>query len=257
MRRDTCFDRIASTFEEKIYGTTKGHVRLEVLWADLLTEIPEIARGGLSCLDAGGGAGHLALRLAEANNQVLLCDPSQQMLDRAEQALRQAGVLRRVSLVRAPIQELHRQTSDRFDVVLCHAVLEWLADPKAVLGQLTKFLKPSGRLSLMFYNRHAALQRRIFRGESAEAIRELAEGCVRRDNGCLALDGAAVREWLKEYGFAVRSKAGIRIFHDYGPEALREPECLNDTLEVQKAFRKREPFASLGHHLHLICEKAR
>jgi S-adenosylmethionine-dependent methyltransferase len=257
MRPDTCFDGIASAFEEEIYGTAKGRVRLEVLWTDLVTEIPEITGGGLSCLDAGGGAGHMTLRLAQTNNRVLLCDPSQEMLDRADKTLGQAGVLGIVSLVRAPIQELHRQTSDQFDVVLCHAVLEWLADPKAVLGHLTRFLRPSGRLSLMFYNRHAALQRRIFRGESVEAIHELAEGCARRDNGCLPLDGAAVSEWLEEYGFAVRSKAGIRIFHDYAPQALREPERLNDLLEVEKEFRKQEPFASLGHHLHFICEKAR
>ncbi len=69
MRSDACFDGIASTFEEEIYGTTKGRVRLEVLWTDLVTEIPEIAGGGLSCLDAGGGAGHMALRLAESGNK--------------------------------------------------------------------------------------------------------------------------------------------------------------------------------------------
>lgn len=257
MRQDTYFDGIASTFEEEIYGTAKGRVRLEVLWTDLVTEIPEIARGGLSCLDAGGGAGHIARRLAQSNNRVLLADPSREMLDRADAAIRQAGVLELVSLVRAPIHELHQHTSRQFDVVLCHAVLEWLADPRSTLRDLVRFVKPSGRLSLMFYNRHAALQRRIFRGECAEAVRELEEGCARRDNGCLPLDEAAVREWLEEFGFAVRSQAGIRIFHDYLPEALRGPERLNDLLEVEKAFRKQEPFASLGHHLHLICEKVR
>jgi S-adenosylmethionine-dependent methyltransferase len=236
MRSDTCFDGIASTFEEEIYGTAKGRVRLEVLWTDLITEIPEIARGGLSCLDAGGGAGLMALRLAQSNNRVVLCDPSREMLDRANKAIRQAGLLGAISLVCAPIQELHRQVNDQFDVVLCHAVLEWLADPKVTLGDLVRFLKPAGRLSLMFYNRDAALERRIFRGEYAEAT---------------------VRDWLAELGLKVHSKAGIRIFHDYLPAALREPERLNDLLEAEKAFRKQEPFASLGHHLHFICKRAR
>ena len=257
MRQDTCFDGMASTFEEEIYGAAKGHVRLEVLWADLVTEIPEIARGGLSCLDAGGGAGQMALRLAQSDNRVLLCDPSREMLDRADKTIRQAGLLGTVSLVHAPIQQLHRHVRDRFDVVLCHAVLEWLADPKSTLGDLVSYLKPAGRLSLMFYNRDAALQRRIFRGEYAEARRELEEGCGPRGwrNGCVPLAEATVRDWLAELGLEVQSKAGIRIFHDYLPEALRGPERLNELLEVEKAFRKREPFASLGHHLHLVCEK--
>lgn len=31
MRSDTCFDGIASTFVDEIYGAAKGRVRLEVL----------------------------------------------------------------------------------------------------------------------------------------------------------------------------------------------------------------------------------
>jgi len=257
MRSDTCFDDIASTFQDEIYGAPKGRVRLEVLWTDLVTELPEIAAGGLSCLDAGGGAGQISLRLARSNNRVLLCDPSQEMLERAGRAVAQAGLTSLVSLMCAPIQELHRQRSDQFDIVLCHAVLEWLAGPKSALRDLVPFLKPTGRLSLMFYNRHAALQRQIFRGEYVEARRELDAGCGPRGwrKGCVPLAEETVRAWLAELGLKVRSKAGIRIFHDYLPEALRTPERLEGLVEAEKAFRKQEPFASLGHHLHLICER--
>ena len=259
MRSDTCFDAIGGCFEDEIYGASKGRVRVEVLWTDLVTEIPEITRGGLSCLDAGGGTGQVALRLAQSNNTVLLCDPSRDMLERADQAVQQAGLRPLVTLVRAPIQELRRHVGGQFDVVLCHAVLEWLADPKSTLGDLVPFLKPAGRLSLMFYNRHAALQRRIFRGEYVEARRELETGCDPRGwkNGCVPLAEATMREWLAEFGLEVRSKAGIRVFHDYLPEAVRAPERLKDLVEVEKAFRKQEPFASLGHHLHLVCGRVR
>jgi tRNA 5-carboxymethoxyuridine methyltransferase len=258
MRSDTCFDGIASTFEEEIYGSSRGHIRLQVPWADLVADLPEVARGGLSCLDAGGGAGQMTLRLAQSNNRVLLVDPSREMLDRADLTLRQAGVAALVSLVRAPIQELRRQVKEQFDLVLCHAVLEWLGEPKSALRDLIPFLKPGGRLSLMFYNRYAALQRRVFRGEYVEACRELAEGCGPRGwrNGCVPLAEQVVREWLAEFGLTVRSKAGIRMFHDYLPEALRVSDRLEELLEVEKAFRRQEPFASLGHHLHLICERA-
>jgi S-adenosylmethionine-dependent methyltransferase len=111
----------------------------------------------------------------------------------------------------------------------------------------------------MFYNRHAALQRRVFRGEYVDVRRELVEGCGPRGwrNGCVPLAEETVREWLAEFGLTVRSKAGIRIFRDYLPKAMRAPERLDELLEVEKAFRKQEPFASLGHHIHFICERAR
>ena len=66
MRSDTSFDGIAATFEAEVYEASRGYIRLQVLWEDLVTEIPQIMRGGLAVLDAGGGDGHLALRLAQA-----------------------------------------------------------------------------------------------------------------------------------------------------------------------------------------------
>jgi S-adenosylmethionine-dependent methyltransferase len=259
MRSDTSFDGIAATFEEEVYGASKGYIRRQVLWEDLVTEIPQIARGGLAILDAGGGTGHMAVRLAQSGNRVVLCDPSRDMLERAEESVHEARLSELVTPVHASIQELHQEVDRRFDVVVCHAVLEWLAEPKVVLGQLARFLSPNGRLSLLFYNRNAALQRRIFRGEFADALRELKEGCAPRGwrNGCVPLAEEAVREWLDALQIRVRSKAGIRIFHDYLPDAIRERERLDELLEIERKFRKQEPFASLGHHLHLVCQWAR
>jgi S-adenosylmethionine-dependent methyltransferase len=130
MRGDVNFDGIAAAFEAEIYGSSQGRVRLAVLWADLLESVPGLASGGLSVLDAGGGAGHLAIRLARLGHQVVLSDPSGEMLDLAAAAITAAGVTGQVSTVRAGLQELPEVPgSTAFDVVACHAVLEWLADP--------------------------------------------------------------------------------------------------------------------------------
>src|SRR5579859_2738632 len=142
MRPDTSFDRIAAEFEAQIYGSAKGRLRLDLLWTDLAAEIPQLGRGGLSVLDAGGGAGHMALRLAQAGNRVVLCDPSQAMLARADANLHQAGVRDPVSLIRATINELHTRVNTPFEVVLCHAVLEYLPDPETVLADLATFVNP-------------------------------------------------------------------------------------------------------------------
>jgi tRNA 5-carboxymethoxyuridine methyltransferase len=177
-------------------------------------------------------------------------------LARADTRFRESGVRDRISLIQATIHELCAQVKTQFDVVLCHAVLEYLPDPETVLADLATFVNPRGYLSLLFYNRNAALQRRIFRGEYAEAIREFREGCRPREWGSLPLSEAAVREWVNRRSFTVRSRAGIRIFHDYLPENIRGPDRLDALLEVERAFRREEPFASLGHRLHLICERS-
>ena len=172
MQSDTNFDGIATSFEEEIYGSSKGYIRLRVLWKDLLSEIPQIGGGGLSILDAGG-AGHMALRMAQLGNTVVLCNASREMLDRAAQSTLQEGLSDRITIVHAAIQDLERASVGEFDVITCHAVLEWPADPWGALDQLVKLLMPDGHLSLMFYNRNAALLKRILRGRVCRVFARL------------------------------------------------------------------------------------
>ncbi len=63
MRSDTNFDGVAASFEEEVYGSSKGYVSERVLWEDLSNGLPRISRGGPSILDAGGGAGRMPIRL--------------------------------------------------------------------------------------------------------------------------------------------------------------------------------------------------
>ena len=48
MRRDGKFDLIGDAFEVDIYGSSKGAIRMAVLWNDHLTGIPRLRDGGLA-----------------------------------------------------------------------------------------------------------------------------------------------------------------------------------------------------------------
>src|SRR4029453_14246421 len=61
---DADFDRVWPSFDEELYGSSFGALRLSVVLDDLLESIPELRSGGVSILDAGGGSGRLAVRLA-------------------------------------------------------------------------------------------------------------------------------------------------------------------------------------------------
>ena len=62
---------------------------------------------------------------------------------------------------------------EEFDLVLCHAVLEWLDDPKSAVGDVALLVKQRGHLSLMFYNRFASLLKRTFAGDFETALRTI------------------------------------------------------------------------------------
>lgn len=84
--QDRNFDDIAEKFSRNIYGTTKGQLRQAILWQDLDRVLAEMGPQKLRVLDAGGGEGQTAIKMAERGHQVILCDLSVQMIDRAKQA---------------------------------------------------------------------------------------------------------------------------------------------------------------------------
>ncbi len=251
MRSDVHFTTIAKAFEQDIYGSSKGYIRWNVLWNNLLTELPQLGQGNLTLLDAGGGAGRMTIALAKLGHQVTLCEPSENMLEQARTSATSEN-LNGIIFVNTSLQDF--TAPEPFDVVLNHAVLEWLAEPKAALGHLVKQLKPNGYLSLMFYNRNAVLLKDILKGDfSLESLQEerLQSGWNEHSK---PLFPDTVQAWLNELGMHVKSKAGIRIFHDHITEEKRAGK-LEQLLAVEQTLQKQEPFASLAQHIHLICQK--
>ena len=145
------FDRIGAVFLKNIYATTKGRIRLAVLQRDLA---PLLAGAPLRILDVGGGAGQMALWYASLGHEVVVADRSQVLLDEGRAAAQTLGLA--VDFVHADAFQLADALNDAtFDLVCCHAVLEWIEDGAALLAACAARVRAGGHFSLMYYNRRA------------------------------------------------------------------------------------------------------
>ena len=146
--KDQSFNGLAEKFNRNIYGTTKGRLRHQLL-CDVLSEVlaEEPAQ---SIIELGGGTGVMSAFLAGLGHQLTLTDISEDILTIARQQLDAGIAVRQADLF--DIDDL-----GEFDIVVCHAVLEWLARPFEALSVLADRMRPGARLSLTFFNRDAAL----------------------------------------------------------------------------------------------------
>jgi S-adenosylmethionine-dependent methyltransferase len=244
---DRHFDALAARFSEKIYGGAKGAIRLAVLQADLAEALPERP---LRVLDVGAGLGHMALWLAERGHQLTLAEPAEPMLDAARERFAAAG--QTASFIQAPWQQLLGLLEQPYDLVLCHAVLEWLAEPQAILPVLHQLTAVDGRLSLAFYNRDALIYRNLLKGHFRKL--RLAEFAGEKDSLTpqRPLDPREMQAWLAD-GWQVELRSGVRVFHDYMPPEFQARAELLDLLEMELAYRRHPAFAGLGRYLHWLC----
>lgn len=262
---DRNFDDLAARFQRNVYGGLKGRIRLAVLERDFAHHLPLPPfvpavedRQPVRILDAGGGQGPLSLSLARAGHQVVLCDISGEMLKQAQVQARALGVEERVTLVQSPIQALHEHLpeDDRlFDLVLCHAVLEWVVDPKRLLDALMTHLAPGGYLSLTFYNLHAMAYKNLLRGNFSKVQKQDYAGFRGSLTPINPLYPEEVYGWLEKLPLHTLCTSGIRVFHDYIlDKSLREqaPESL---LELELVLSGREPYRSMGRYIHVLAQR--
>lgn len=245
--KDRHFDELATRFAEKIYGGAKGAIRLAVLQADLAEALPDRP---LRVLDIGAGLGHMALWLAERGHLVTLAEPAGPMLEGAR--ARFAGAGQPASFIQAPWQELLGQLNQPFDLVVCHAVLEWLAEPRAILPVLHQLCAPGGWLSLAFYNKDALIYRNLLKGHFRKLRKAEFAGEKHSLTPQQPLDPRELAMQLAEH-WRVESQSGVRVFHDYMPQEFQTRAEPIDLLEMELAYRRHPSFAGLGRYLHWIC----
>ncbi|WP_302139161.1 methyltransferase domain-containing protein [Halomonas alkalicola] len=241
---DRHFDGLAEKFAASLYGGVRGELRLALL-DQLLPEM--LALHDQPMLDVGGGLGQLAGWFAERGHAVTLAEPAAEMLARARESL--SG--QPVTFIQAPLQTLPDVAPGPWSLIACHAVLEWLGDPRAALATLAGLLAPGGQLSLMVFNRDALRFSNVVKGNLEKALADRLEGKGERLRltPISPLTHAQVEAWSAECGLAIRGVAGIRIFNDY----LRQPPQSDADREALLALERRycrvDPHWRLGRYL--------
>ncbi|WP_413694378.1 methyltransferase domain-containing protein [Psychromonas sp. KJ10-2] len=252
---DHNFDPIAEKFVKNIYGSDKGEIRKEVVWRELEYCIQRLNKPVLRVLDAGGGFGFFSQKLAALGHQVVLCDISGELLKVAKKQLEGQDYQHNVTLLHCSIQSLPEYVSGHFDLILNHAVLEWLAEPKATLLNLLDWLKGDGLLSLMFYNKEAQRFFNLVSGNLNFVELGMPRKKVVRLSPTNPLYERDVVDWLTQAKMQTLRKTGVRVIHDY----MKSPEVAENDFEqllsMEMTYCHQEPYASLGRYTHLTLAR--
>lgn len=218
--------------------------------------------GSLRILDAGGGNGVEALRLAQAGHAVTLVDASAAMLADAHDAAEDLGLSARLRLLHHDLQELHMLfPAAEFDVVLCHNVLQYVPDVGLLLDGLAAALRPGGLLSLVSVNRYSAPYQAAFLHHDLE--RALASLDQQTHHGQL-FDTAMTLTTAEEVG-ALLSARGFEPIHHYGVRCLcdywgdnaekQQPAVMAQLERLERRLSAAHPYKHLARYYQLVAQR--
>ncbi len=248
-RQDQNFDKFADKFEKNIYGSTKGQLRHELLVHHLHDYI-SVDGMSLDVLDAGGGTGVMTKVMLDLGHRVTLSDISSEVLSLAKHKL-----AKNINLDIQHIDILSLSAEKQYDLVICHAVLEWLQNPLQVMRKLVDLVKPGGHLSLSFFNHDAQLFGNMLYGNFDYVEQSMMSKNIVRLSPQNPQKPRVILSQFETLPVQVTKQAGIRCFHDY----LKQPEKQTSEYEQLKKleiqYGTTEPYLWLGKYFLIITQK--
>ena len=250
------FDFLRGKFNQNIYGTPKGRLRLDLLKEDFAQIISPRLTASSRILDAGCGEARMSSALIKAGYEVTLLDNSADMLTAARNRLTAEEVsLARVNWCVGQLEDKIPQLTGTFDLIIMHAVLEGLNEPWQALPHILAKVKPGGLFSLAFYNRHSLIYRNLLQGN----FRKIKKDDWQQSSTGLTpkhpINPDELYNFMQESGFGQLSKRGIRCFYDFMRKDVRQERSYQDILEMERRYSQQDPFMSLGRYLHVIWKK--
>lgn len=260
---DQSFDDRAAHLKKNIYGSDKGRLRLMILQRDLQALVVN-SEQPLNILDAGCGSGLMTEWALQHGHRVTACDSAQVMIDEVTSRLGDHPNLR---TCHATVQEFADATNasacgergennehrERYDLIFCHAVFEWIDDKDDFLRQLTRLLKPDGTLSLMFYNAWAREMAQLVYGNFDYIDR----GYQVRQRVKLSPHYPAfpdvVEKQLNEYKLTVTQRSGIRIFYDIIRDRQHYQTLAEDIIRHELRISQQYPYWQMGRYVHYLA----
>lgn len=253
----------------------RSSVRNALVWRVLQDAIADLAgalhREQLDVLDVGGGTGGIAVPLAEMGHRVTVVDTSPDSLAALERRAAEAGVTTQVRGVQgdaANIPDLlqpadsHRvgATDDEFDLVVCHAVLEIVDEPAAVLSGVARSLRSGGLASIVTANAVAAALHRAIAGRFDEALHVLRDPLGRygqSDPMPRRFALSDVRSLVEAAGLTVVATHGARVFADVVPAGSLDgdPEAAATLVELELEAADVPALRDIASALHLIARR--
>jgi S-adenosylmethionine-dependent methyltransferase len=183
------------------------------------------------------------------------------MLDDARQRIAAAGLQARIHLHQAGVQEVARLFSAaQFDLVLCHNVIQYVADVPALLRDLAALLLPGGLLSLVSINRFSDVYAAAFlRQDLAAALAGIGARTMHStlfDTPLTMYSAEEAAGLLAEAGCPAAQTYGLLCLTSYwgDNERKRDPAIYAQLERLELALTDQEPYKRLARYYQVIAQ---
>jgi S-adenosylmethionine-dependent methyltransferase len=239
--------------------TIEGRLRTDLAWSNVREFLRDVGPHRRA-LDAGGGSGVFAVRLASLGFDVELLDNSEAMLAAANKEAEANAPRGRISF---HCGNVHRAADlfepASFDLVVCHNLLEYTEGPLSVLRGLVQLLRKDNTslLSLLLSNRCGEVLKAAVKTRDLELAKAALTANTVLDSlygrPVRVFDPAEVRVMAAEAGLQVICQRGVRVVADYLDCEALTVDAYRRLLDFERLLGENPQLSAAARYTQVIA----
>jgi len=221
-------------------------------------------------LDAGGGTGRWAIRMARKGCRVILMDTSEKMLEIAAEKVKEEGPQHKITTKKGDITKTG-YADETFDMILCEHALFLFKEPDIVIKELKRILKRKARLIVSVHHRYVQSLVSLPEKPSLDKVDDALNILLRKRYGSMTENGKVkiytwtpdeFRTMLERNGLRVEKIVGkgvtmpLRISKELFMKKKYPDDLFNKLLQFELALCEKPDALALAGHLQAITYKA-
>ncbi|PIN69565.1 hypothetical protein COV94_02760, partial [Candidatus Woesearchaeota archaeon CG11_big_fil_rev_8_21_14_0_20_57_5] len=253
------YDATAASYDYD-YSTPYWQLYYDLTWRNMREHMPASGR----ILDAGGGTGIFALRMAKAGYDVTLVDVSDGMLDVARRKAKDQSI--RVRILRQDVCSMDALQDNAYDVIICQGdVLSYCGDHGKAIAELVRVARPGAVIIASVDNIYPSIRHALetCNGAGLDDVRLLLEKGMTSYFGRFPVKtfhADELRDCFRKAGCTVKSLIGKPVLLGFmkrkdADNMLLDQRFYEQMLALELEYCRREPYNLFGGHLEIVAMK--
>jgi ubiquinone/menaquinone biosynthesis C-methylase UbiE len=221
-------------------------------------------------LDAGGGTGRWAIKIASKGCRVVLMDSSSEMLNVATKRVKDEGLQHKIVIKRGDIAKTDFE-DETFDMILCEHTLFLFKEPDIVIRELVRVLKRKAPLIISVHNRYVQSLSCLSDKPNSENVDSALEILLGKKHSSMTTNGKVkiytwtpneFRAMLERNRLHVEKVIGkgttmpLRISKELFMRKKYVEDLFNKILQFELALCEKPDALALAGHLQAIAYKS-
>ena len=256
------YERTAEDYDKE-YEEPYWKLYDEITWENIKQFLPK--RKKVLILDAGGGTGHWAIRLAKNGYRVVLTDISENMLKVAKEKIKKEKLQDKVETKNVDIRDMSCFPSDSFDMAIAEGdPVSYCLNAERATRELARVVKQNAHVVVSVDNKYTVIHRVLIpqliqenfsKQASNKLSRFLRTGVLRRDFEFQAFTPEELKALFETCGLKVIRIIGKPILAQLIPREKRDKTIKNhfaSMLKLELKFCDTPSLIGIGGHLEMV-----